>query len=89
MSVTHFWFGRSAVKSRSSVLGAACFAHARSLGFRQGMALEVLSLGIGAWHRGDFEEARDWFEEARRLFAEIDNQRGVAQAEMLLVSGKE
>jgi hypothetical protein len=25
MSVTHFWFGFSAVKSRSSALGAACF----------------------------------------------------------------
>ena len=25
MSVTHFWFGLSAVKSRSSTLGAGCF----------------------------------------------------------------
>jgi tetratricopeptide (TPR) repeat protein len=48
------------------------------------MALEVLSLGIAAWQMGKLEEARDWFEEARRLFAEIDNHRGVAQAELQL-----
>jgi len=67
-----------------ATIGQESLAHARSLGFRQGMALEVLSLGIGAWQLGKFEEARDWFEEARRLFTEIDNQRGVAQAELQL-----
>lgn len=67
-----------------STLGQESLAHARSLGFRQGMALEVLSLGMGAWQQGQTEEARDWFEEARRLFAEIDNQRGVAQTELQL-----
>lgn len=65
-------------------IGQESLRHARSLAFRQGMALEVLSLGIGAWQQGDFESATDWFEEALRLFAEIDNQRGVAQAEVQL-----
>lgn len=56
------------------------------LNSRAGMAITLFNLGLAAMSQGDYDQAREWLDEARGLYAELGSERWAARIQPYLAA---
>jgi tetratricopeptide (TPR) repeat protein len=69
---------------RSEALHRQSLELNRSLGRREGVAIQLANLGRIYQRRGDLAKTRDCWREARRLYAALDKAEGVRKMDRWL-----